>query len=456
MDSTASESIPVPPVIFRGKKRKTYRQRTESTATDDDQNERSKSIETPQLEDGTPTAQDAPVKSEATATTSTTQNSNAEEEEEKGLSVAEVLRLRNARKARLGGVKFGAGSSNSTHASNGDTATATGTTGDGLDDLSLMIREEENKALDIVAGVKKRFAPQTGMAAEVVNKHMEEYIEAELARRHNAAAAAAAAQNSSSTTSSGQSSSNNRDNQQSTTGIPTTLVTARPRPEQRNRALQGQLMEIDLGEEARSRNEALTERATRKLQGQAVDDDDDCDDYDDDGQLLRNGDGSGRPKKKVRLGRDGKPWRPRNRRNSDDIKRDQIVEEILRESRLDVYEAPTPPTHPSTSGANVSNANANDNDGQAADDRIAEEFRREFMDAMAERQKRRKKASNAPAGSGGSGNSKSGGNGKGGNAADDDVLRGPKLGGSRNVRAAMRNLLLEKAKEAKGVKGRGR
>ncbi|KAI1470086.1 uncharacterized protein F4812DRAFT_421468 [Daldinia caldariorum] len=463
MDSTASESTPVPPVIFRGKKRKTYRQRTESTATDD-HNERSKSIETPQLEEGTPTTPDAPAKAEATTTSTTTQSSNAEEEEEeeeeKGLSVAEVLRLRNARKARLGGVKFGAGSS--THASNGDTAT-TNTFGDGLDDLSLMIREEENKALDIVAGVKKRFAPQTGMAAELVNKHMEEYIEAELARRHNAAAAVAAAataaQNSSSATSSWQSVNNNSREQQqhqqqhqavAVTGIPT-IVTARPRPEQRNRALQGQLLEIDLGEEARSRNEALTERATRKLQGQLVDDEDD----DEDDEQLRNGDGSARPKKKVRLGRDGKPWRPRNRRNSDDIKRDQIVEEILRESRLDVYETPTPPPLTSGPGANA-NVNAKDgdnDDGQAADDRIAEEFRREFMDAMAERRKRRKKASNAPAGPSGSGGKGGAGKGKGGGAADDEVLRGPKLGGSRNVRAAMRNLLLEKAKEAKGTKG---
>lgn len=66
------------------------------------------------------------------------------------------------------------------------------------------------------------------------------------------------------------------------------------------------------------------------------------------------------------------------------------------------------------------------------------------MDAMAQRQQKRKKPTNAPPGSG------PGGTGKGGAAADEDVLKGPKLGGSRNVRAAMRNLLLEKAKEAKG------
>ncbi|KAI1659890.1 hepatocellular carcinoma-associated antigen 59-domain-containing protein [Daldinia decipiens] len=410
MDSAASESTPVPQVIFRGKKRKTYRQRAEPA---DDDDERSRCADTPRPE-GTPTASDTPGKAEV----ATPIQSEGAEDEEKGLSVAEVLRLRNARKARLGGVKFGAGSN---YGSNDAAAAVANGFGDGLDDLSLMIREEENKALDIAAGVKKRFAPQTGMAAELVNKHMEEYIEAELAKRHNAVALS----------SNPAARSSNRGHQQqqqpataTTTAIATATVTAVPRPEQQNRALQGQLMEIDLGDEARSRNEALTERARRKLHGEAIEDDDE--------QQQQ----SGRPKK-VRLGRDGKPWRSRNRRNSDDIKRDQLVEEILRESRLDVYEAPTPPPAAPGSGA--------EDDG-AADDRIAEEFRREFMDAMAQRQQKRKKPTNAPSGSGSGGP----GGGKGGAAADEDVLKGPKLGGSRNVRAAMRNLLLEKAKEAKG------
>lgn len=64
------------------------------------------------------------------------------------------------------------------------------------------------------------------------------------------------------------------------------------------------------------------------------------------------------------------------------------------------------------------------------------------MDAQAERQQKRKKPANAPPGGGPGGPGSKG-------QKDDDVLKGPKLGGSRNVRAAMRNLLLEKAKEAK-------
>ena len=35
---------------------------------------------------------------------------------------------------------------------------------------------------------------------------------------------------------------------------------------------------------------------------------------------------------KVRLGRDGKPWRPRKRRNSDDLARDALIDSIMKEN----------------------------------------------------------------------------------------------------------------------------
>jgi hypothetical protein len=63
----------------------------------------------------------------------------------------------------------------------------------------------------------------------------------------------------------------------------------------------------------------------------------------------------------------------------------------------------------------------------AADDRIAEEFRREFMDAMAQRNRRRRTAQPA----------------KPGAKNQEEILKGPKLGGSRNARAAMRDMLLK-------------
>lgn len=67
----------------------------------------------------------------------------------------------------------------------------------------------------------------------------------------------------------------------------------------------GKLMEIDLGPEAAQRNIERTEEATRRLQN---------------GELLEQ---EMQPK-----GRRG-----RKRRTSEDIRRDKLVEEILKESR---------------------------------------------------------------------------------------------------------------------------
>jgi hypothetical protein len=74
------------------------------------------------------------------------------------------------------------------------------------------------------------------------------------------------------------------------------------------------------------------------------------------------------------------------------------------------------------------------NDDQAADDRIAEAFRREFMDAVSERQ-RKKSAPAQPAARGAAAKK------------EEELLKGPKLGGSRNARAAMRDTLLKSGKK---------
>lgn len=165
----------------------------------------------------------------------------------------------------------------------------------------------------------------------------EEYIESELARRHHAIASPSSIAGPSRAPglavplSSAFVSSQDPRSQDATTSdnthLPSAVIAAPRPPEHPHRALQGQLTEVDLGDEARSRNEALTERATRRfLHGSAVAADEDED-------SEGRGANSGRPKK-VRLGRDGKPWRPRNnRRTSDDVRRDQLVEEILRENR---------------------------------------------------------------------------------------------------------------------------
>ena len=85
---------------------------------------------------------------------------------------------------------------------------------------------------------------------------------------------------------------------------------------QRQPAALGKLFEIDLGDEARDRNVERTEQARRRMDGEVVEEEQ-------------------APKGKVRLGRDGKPWRPRKRRGSNDVKRDMLVEDVLRENRCE-------------------------------------------------------------------------------------------------------------------------
>jgi Hepatocellular carcinoma-associated antigen 59 len=89
------------------------------------------------------------------------------------------------------------------------------------------------------------------------------------------------------------------------------------KPIERQPATLGKLLEIDLGNEARDRNVVRTEQARRRLDGEDIEDES----------------APERKPKKVRLGRDGKPWRERKRRTSDDIRRDKLVEEVLRENR---------------------------------------------------------------------------------------------------------------------------
>ncbi|KAK7952031.1 mRNA splicing factor rna helicase [Apiospora aurea] len=395
-----SEAAPETQVLFRGKKRKAhYRQR----ATDDDVQAPATEV-SPNVGNADP-AEGADTPSAAEQPTEPTQSEEQVAAAEEGVSVAELLRRRNARRSRLRGVGFAP-----KDAQGNDVPTSF------ADDLSLMIREEEQKAaVDVSAGgMSKRFSAQTGHVGELVNKHItdgarEDYIAAQLAKRH--------APTSLESPSAAQSRSLEHAN-----GSTHTV----PKPEG-HIAMQGKLLEVDLGDEVRNRNANMTERARRLLAGEKVDDEEPAG-----------------PPKKVRLGRDGKPWRPRNRRDSDAMKRDQLVEELMRENRREWFPllcatqtsaktnllSPIKSTCTRRRKPPVASTSAEDT--AAADDRIAEEFRREFMDAMAARQKRRKAP--APAA-------------KPGAKKDEDVLRGPKLGGSRNTRAAMRDLLLKQEKE---------
>ena len=87
---------------------------------------------------------------------------------------------------------------------------------------------------------------------------------------------------------------------------------------QRQPASMGKIHEIDLGKDASLRNAERTDLAIRRQKG----------------EIVPVAEAPKKPRK-PRLGRDGKPMkpRPRRRRNSDDIKRDQLVEQVLRESK---------------------------------------------------------------------------------------------------------------------------
>ncbi|KAI4716669.1 hypothetical protein E4T48_07147 [Aureobasidium sp. EXF-10727] len=114
----------------------------------------------------------------------------------------------------------------------------------------------------------------------------------------------------------------------------------------------------------------------------------------------------------------------RNRRNSADLARDAMVDKILAESQLNIYE-------PSASSASATHPKTSADDTQDADERMAEEFKRNFYAAAEERAVRRSAAPPPPS--------------FGANKLES--IKGPKLGGSRSQRAAMH--AAEKAKTAK-------
>lgn len=180
----------------------------------------------------------------------------------------------------------------------------------------------------------------------------------------------------------------------------------------RQPAALGKLQEIDLGLDATLRNIARTEAAKKRLEGGEPEVDE----------------ATG----KVRLRRDGKPWRGRRRRNSDDVKRDKLVEEVMKESRRKLSHD-RKPVH----AADIFVVEIYDepevempSDDQAADDRIAEQFRKEFMDAISSRRQKTTQSTK-----------------KGPGAKVEDKPKGPKLGGSRSARAAMREQQEKAAKK---------
>ena len=138
------------------------------------------------------------------------------------------------------------------------------------------------------------------------------YIDSELARRRSAEAHA-----HTHTQVSTQPQAHNTTASSSSNGRGTTHPQHRKEAEAlRQPATLGKLQEIDLGAEVRDRNVLQTERARRRLIGEEVADEEEE-----------------RKPVKVRLGPDGKPWRGRKRRASEDVRRDRLVEDVLRENR---------------------------------------------------------------------------------------------------------------------------
>ncbi len=198
--------------------------------------------------------------------------------------------------------------------------------------------------------------------------------------------------------------------------------------------MMGKLHEVDLGAEARARNIAMTERATLQLRGSGRAD-----------ATSTPGLGSA-----VDAGskpaREGQPPR-RKRRNSDDVKRDEMVEQFLHENKSMSSQSSPSPASSSSPNKNPVDVDVYDTadksaapalEGRPTDDRIAEQFRREFMEGVAQRMRRKRRALGAQI--------------KPKPRNEEEILRGPKLGGSRNVRSAMRDKLLQKQGEERHSK----
>ncbi|CDM36427.1 hypothetical protein CBS147339_7376 [Penicillium roqueforti] len=218
-----------------------------------------------------------------------------------------------------------------------------------------------------IQAMNERFTGYTGQTVDV-DKHMMAFIDSEMAKRYQPESKA-------------DHSGSNQPTQEEVAG-----GLSLPGHQTREPASLGKLHEIDLGQEATLRNIARTEAATRQMT--------------ENGGLPASVDTAsetGRP------GPDGKSWRNRKQRTDADIARDRLVEEVLRESKLEIYDEQEEETQL--------------DDQQAADDRVAEQFRRDFMDAMQSRRRTRPAAKPV---------------------ANVEAPRGPKLGGSRSARAAMR------------------
>lgn len=154
MDPSPTETNAEPQVVFRpSKKRKQFRQRAE------DNHDESKAESTTTAATTITTTTQIATPSASAQDSDAARENGETSEGEGGLSVAEALRLRNARKSRLKGVEFRPESApkvdEANHSEHG---------------IGGQHKDEVAEALEL--GVSRRFAPQAGLVGELVNKHM--------------------------------------------------------------------------------------------------------------------------------------------------------------------------------------------------------------------------------------------------------------------------------------------
>ncbi|KAL1640106.1 hypothetical protein SLS58_007220 [Diplodia intermedia] len=303
---------------------------------------------------------------DSTTTLATFADTQANNGENGQPSVAEILRRARKQKARGVGVEFSSSGGSKPNGSSEITTTTTAVVPPASGGAP------EQQQVEVVAA--KEFAPQTGMVVDTLDKHMMAYIDSKMAEMREGERRAAAEQ--------AVTDAANHQEQQHSSATSTIPSFPSNGVRQRQPAGMGKLMEIDLGPEAARSNIERTEEATRRLES---------------GESLEQ---EMQPK-----GRRG-----RKRRTSEDIRRDKLVEEILKESRFEMYDDRA-----------QQEQQKKDAEEGAADDRIVEQFRRDFMEAVQTRHNRRPPASASAK-----------------NKAADERPKGPKLGGSRSARAAMR------------------
>ncbi|ETI28097.1 hypothetical protein G647_00546 [Cladophialophora carrionii CBS 160.54] len=318
-------------------------------------------------EDTTPGSAQQPSASTGDEIAQRSYESNDNDQEETGSRIPTLIRSRKHIRKPVTGVQFT--NMKAVHQENTSTE---------------LVRSDESEAKHI--DITDRFVGSTGQAVNV-DQHMVAFIDSELARRRNTPVSSFQPLPA--------------DGTEEDTTVSNDRSPTNEKKSSANPTAARQLAEVDLGKSAHHLNLARTQAALERVKA---------------GQAPIEDDVKPPKPRRPRLGRDGKPMkpRPRKRRNSEDLARDALVEQFLHENKIDIYDTSTPePT-------NVTRRDGGGGEvGDADDDeRFAERFRQEFMDAMAERRSKAKSATQT----------------KGATATES---RGPKLGGSRSARAKM-------------------